>query len=207
MIALVNLESRRLLVMLPFVGIMMAFGLLPMILMDGEAPVGIGFLAMGAIVLVGRLFPSGTADDRANALIGTLPAVRRKVIGARYLLSLAIILAAMLTIAVILPDVAMAERIGITTAIALIPVLHLTAIGPLSSKGGLGPLVPAVAAAIPFLLLMVGMLFVPESTQQAVFVTVMEKPALFGGITALIVAVLLVASFTASAQLFQRRDL
>ncbi|NLA29600.1 MAG: hypothetical protein GX875_08110 [Propionibacterium sp.] len=61
MIALVNLESRRLLVMLPFVGIMMAFGLLPMILMDGEAPVGIGFLAMGAIVLVGRLFPSGTA--------------------------------------------------------------------------------------------------------------------------------------------------
>ncbi len=207
MIALVNLESRRLLVMLPFVGIMMAFGLLPMILMDGEAPVGIGFLAMGAIVLVGRLFPSGTADDRANALIGTLPAVRRKVIGARYLLSLAIILAAMLTIAVILPDVAMAERIGITTAIALIPVLHLTAIGPLSSKGGLGPLVPAVAAAIPFLLLMVGMLFVPESTQQAVLITVMEKPALFGGITALIVAVLLVASFTASAQLFQRRDL
>ena len=94
MLPLIYLDARRLLALLPVIGVMLAFGMVPVLLQRPQGgTTGIAFVAMSAMVLISRLFPFDSSGSRINVLVGTLPVTRRQVIGSRYTLALLIVAA------------------------------------------------------------------------------------------------------------------
>lgn len=211
MLALMNLETRRLFVMLPLVAVMLAFGLGPVILFaGGQGTVGVAFIAMTAIALVTRIFPFDAAGSRANTLAGTLPVTRHQVIAARYAMALLVAVAAGLLVPVALSGATAAERAGAGALLAAMPLLHLIVIGPLSSRGGLGPVAPAFAQMLPLAIVFVVAGFVmmlPDDPKRAVLVLVLRAPALSAGIAVTVILALLVVSYVLSTRWFESRDL
>lgn len=86
MLALINLEYRRLIPMLPYIGLLLVIGLIPGLMDPKGGIVGLSFVSIAAMLLITRAFPMGPAEDRANTLAATLPTRRRQVISARYTL-------------------------------------------------------------------------------------------------------------------------
>lgn len=209
MLALLNLEYRRLIPMLPFIGLMLAAGIIPGLINPKDGVVGLAFVSMAIMLLIVRIFPMGSAEDRANTLAATLPTRRRQVISARYTLvtGLVTLLAAVVIIITALqPGESFGERFGVASVFIVAPLLNMVVTGPLSSRGGLGPVGPAIPMVI-FAALMFTAILMPESAQQAAAEFIAQSPTLSFGIGAAVIAVLLVLSYLLSIRLFERRDL
>lgn len=143
MLALAHLEIRRIASMLPLLGVMLIFGLMPVLLQqDQGGVVGIVFLTMASVVLVFRLFPLDPAGERVNALVGTLPVSRRQVVVVRYALAFISIAMASCLAAVILPDSSSAEKLGVGAIVAAITLVNVALVGALSGRGGFGAIGP-----------------------------------------------------------------
>lgn len=171
--------------------------------------VGLSFVSVSVMLLIIRTFPLGPTEDRANALVATLPRSRRQVITARYVLvtALVVILALVLgTVSAIQPNASFGDQVGVAAVFIVAPLLNMVVIGPLSSRGGLGPVGPAIPMVV-FAGLMFAAILLPESWRQAASAAVAQDPAFTLGAAALVLALLLASSYSLSVRLFERRDL
>lgn len=207
MLPLIYLDARRLLALLPVIGVMLAFGMVPVLLQRPQGgTTGIAFVAMSAMVLISRLFPFDSSGSRINVLVGTLPVTRRQVIGSRYTLALLIVAVTGVLIAVLLPSIDLTDRLGITALFTVIPLISVAVTGPLSSRGGLGPVGPALPL-LCFGVLMLAAVLMPESWQQVLVGFILQAPAASAGIGIVGVGAVLVVSLWLSVRWFERRDL
>ena len=205
--ALIYLETRHIAALAPVVGVMLIFGLAPVFMRQEQGgTVGVAFLTMTAVVLVSRVFPFEPSSSRANTLVGTLPVTRRQVVSARYALALSIILVTAALVVVIAPEEGLPERLGMAGVVVAVPLLNLIAVGPLSSRGGFGQIGPMVPV-LPFALLMLLVVFMPESWKQSLFSGILEAPVLSAILGVTLLVALIILSFLLSVRWFSRRDL
>lgn len=207
MLPLIYLDARRLLALLPVIGVMLAFGMVPVVLQQPQGgTTGIAFVAMSAMVLISRLFPFDSSGSRINVLVGTLPVTRRQVIGSRYTLALLIVAITGVLIAMLLPGTDLADKLGLTALFTVIPLISVAVTGPLSSRGGLGAVGP-VLPLLCFGVLMLAAVLMPESWQQVLVGFILQAPAASAGIGIVGVGAVLVVSLWLSVRWFERRDL
>lgn len=206
MSALINLEFRRLMPLLPIAGIVLAAGvLLGMFAPSSGTHLGIVFTVMVGTVLIGRIFPVGANEYHVNVLVGTLPAARTQVISARYLTAMGVIVAAAgLTAA--LPTSGFLPRPAAVALIAGILGLNLVMFAPMASSGRFGN-ARSLVAILPYLAFAGTYAVIPQAWKDAVAFFVMNEATLSLMMAVVLLVLLVVLSWAYSVRVFSKRDL